>query len=179
MTNPEYVILVDLDDNPIGMEEKLRAHQLGVLHRAFSVCLLRQWQGEWQVLLQQRAMGKYHSAGLWSNACCSHPRLNETLQEAAERRLFEELGVMTTLQPIGKFVYEAALDQGLTEHELDHVLVGFLGIGDEVVPNPDEVMNYRWEPLMSLPEAIEQHPEYYTAWLKEVIQITIGFVAEE
>ena len=178
MINNEQVILVDTDDNPIGTEEKLLAHQQGLLHRAFSVCVLRQQHGILQILLQQRAEGKYHSGGLWTNTCCSHPRLDETIQQAAERRLREEMGLSVKLEPIGRFIYQATLDNGLIEHELDHVLVGY--VTDEIItPNPTEVMNYRWEPLQNLPPAIATQPARYTAWLDEVIKIVIAYVTPE
>jgi isopentenyl-diphosphate delta-isomerase type 1 len=178
LANNDYVILVDPEDSSIGIEDKLVAHQQGLLHRAFSVCLLRKQEGILHILLQQRAQGKYHSGGLWTNTCCSHPRLNETLQEAAERRLFEEMGLLVKLEPIGRFIYQAKLDNGLIEHELDHVLVGYL-INETINPNPAEVMDYHWVPLRSLPQAITAHPEQYTAWLEEVINIVIAYVAAE
>src|SRR5689334_9028970 len=117
------VILVDEQDNPLGFAEKLTAHQQGLCHRAFSVFVLRK-NPEWEILLQQRAQDKYHSPNLWTNTCCSHPLPGETIQSAAERRLKEECGISLPLTIIGRFHYIAELDNGLTENEVDYVLLG-------------------------------------------------------
>ena len=115
------VILVDENDNKLGLMEKLKAHEKGVLHRAFSVFLLNKSN---ELLLQKRAFSKYHSPGLWTNTCCSHPRDNETVIEAANRRLVEEMGISSSIKPLLSFIYKAEFDNGLIEHELDHVVIG-------------------------------------------------------
>ena len=134
------VILVDENDNELGLMEKLKAHRKGVLHRAFSVFLLNNSN---QLLLQKRALSKYHSPGLWTNTCCSHPRDNETIIEAANRRLAEEMGISSTMKPLLSFIYKAEFDNGLTEHELDHVVVG--NFNGQPSINEDEVCDWKWE----------------------------------
>ena len=153
-------MLVDRDDREIGTEEKLRAHETGALHRAFSVFVFDDQQ---RVLLQRRAAGKYHSAGLWSNTCCGHPRPGEDVGAAAARRLTEEMGIRVSLTPRGAFIYQASLTNGLTEHELDHVFVGRFN-GD---PSPDhgEADDWAWTPVAALEADCATRPERYTAWL--------------
>lgn len=154
------VILVDEQDNAVGTAEKLQAHYNGgQLHRAFSIFIFNK-QGE--MLLQQRAMDKYHSGGLWTNACCSHPQPGEDTREAAMRRLREELGFETPVTKIFDFLYRAEFDNGLTEHEFDHVFVG--RYDEEVRFNPEEVMNTRYMDLESLRESLRDQPGLYTAW---------------
>ena len=136
----EQVILVNTDDQPIGLMNKLEAHQKGVLHRAFSVFITNK-QGE--IMLQQRAHEKYHSPGLWTNTCCSHQRAGESTLEAAHRRLREEMGFDTELTPLFHFIYKAEFDNGLMEHELDHVVVG--RYDDPPVINPEEVADWSWK----------------------------------
>lgn len=166
----EHVILVDEEDRELGTEEKLRAHQLGLLHRAFSVFIFRQGQGEREVLLQQRHPRKYHCGGLWTNTCCSHPRPGETVIAAGERRLQEEMGLALPLTLAGRFLYRAELDQGLIEHELDYVLVGYTDAA-RIEVNPDEVIDYRWVTLRSLSEDwVERHAEF-TPWFEEGYKI--------
>ena len=157
----EYVILVNEDDREIGQLEKLEAHRLGLLHRAFSIVLFNE-KGE--LLLQQRAAHKYHSPLLWTNACCSHPRPDETVLDAAHRRLKEEMGMETQLVEAFSFIYKAKLDQGLTEHELDHVLFGYTN--QNPVINTDEVEAYKWISINDLLHDLENSPETYTAWFK-------------
>ncbi len=157
----EAVILVNENDEQIGMMPKLEAHEKGVLHRAFSVFLFNT-QGE--MLLQQRAFGKYHSEGLWSNTCCSHPKVGEDTQSAAHRRLMEEMGLETDLQFLYSFLYKAELDKGLTEHELDHV---FIGISDQKpVINTEEVADWKYRSIDELFRDLESHPEHYSVWFK-------------
>ncbi|MCA9733520.1 MAG: isopentenyl-diphosphate Delta-isomerase [Deferribacteres bacterium] len=157
----DFVILVDENDQQIGVEEKLSAHQSGKLHRAFSILLFNK-NGE--LLLQQRALEKYHSPGLWTNTCCSHPRPGETNDAAAQRRLFEELGIQCKMDEIFDFIYKTSFDDGLFEHELDHVFVGeYTG---DVAPNPEEVMAVRWQSLKNLYEEVNAHPERFTVWFK-------------
>jgi isopentenyl-diphosphate delta-isomerase len=153
-------VLVDRDDREIGTEEKQRAHEVGALHRAVSVFL---FDGHGRVLLQRRAKRKYHSAGKWSNTCCSHPRPGETPVDAAHRRLGEEMGIACELTPAFSFIYRAELDRGLIEHELDHVFVGtFTG-----APTPDarEVASWGWMPISALIADCAADPEKYSAWL--------------
>src|ERR1700733_15003891 len=133
----EEVILVDETDTPLGKMEKMEAHRKALLHRAFSVFI---FNSKGEMLLQRRAPGKYHSGGLWTNACCSHPRPGEETSQAAKRRLFEELGFTTPLEKIFDFTYKSEFDNGLTEHEYDHVYVGQYDQG--VYPNQEEVCEY-------------------------------------
>jgi isopentenyl-diphosphate Delta-isomerase len=157
----EYVILVNEKDEALGNMEKMQAHEKGALHRAISVFIFNTKK---QVLLQRRALQKYHSAGLWSNTCCSHPRPDEMTSAAAKRRLAEEMGMATSLVHKDEFIYKVELEKGLTEHEYDHVYVGFSET-DPII-NPDEVMDYKWIGLEELNKDLEQHPEQYTFWFK-------------
>lgn len=153
------VILVNEKDEPIGQMEKMEAHRKAVLHRAFSVFI---FNSKGEMLLQQRALQKYHSGGLWTNACCSHPAPNEDTDSAAERRLREEMGFNTPLTKIFDFVYQADFDNGLTEHEFDHVYIGeFEGT---VNPNPSEVHDFCYKSLDSIESNLTSHPDKYTAW---------------
>lgn len=156
----ELVVLVDEQDRETGTMEKLRAHERGLLHRAFSIFLLNN-KGE--ILLQQRAANKYHSPGLWSNTCCSHPRPGESVQDAARRRLREEMGLVCSLYPLYRFVYRSALANGLIEHEYDHVLVG--RCDDVPTLNPDEVQAWRYAHIEDLSKELSQSPEQYSVWL--------------
>jgi len=157
----ELVILVDEKDEPIGVMPKMEAHERGVLHRAFSVFVLNDNN---QIMLQQRAYHKYHSPLLWTNTCCSHQRVGETNIEAGSRRLFEEMGFTTELTDLFHFIYKAPFDNGLTEHELDHVLVG--RYNESPVINPDEVESWKWMGIEEVKEDIQIHPEIYTVWFK-------------
>jgi mannose-6-phosphate isomerase len=157
----EQVILVNKKDEPIGLCPKMEAHEKALLHRAFSVFIFND-QGE--LLLQQRAAHKYHSPQLWTNTVCSHQRQNETNLQAGKRRLQEEMGMTAKLKEVFHFIYKAEFDNGLTEHELDHVMIGFSD--KQPVINPDEVMNYRWEKLENIEADIKNHPEKYTEWFK-------------
>ena len=157
----EQVILVNEHDIPIGLMEKLEAHQKALLHRAFSVFILND-KGE--IMLQQRAASKYHSPNLWTNTCCSHPRQGETTIEAGKRRLREEMGFVTELTDILSFIYKAPFDNGLTEHELDHILIGYYNAPPTI--NPEEVADWRWELPEKIKEDIAKHPHRYTEWFK-------------
>ena len=158
------VILVDETDQEIGQMNKLESHLKGVLHRAVSILIFNS-KGEW--LLQQRALGKYHSPGLWTNTSCSHPTPGEDSKSAAERRLKEEMGMSVELQFSFHFMYKTAFDNGLIENELDHV---YLGYSDELpVLNEEEAMDYRYENLESLLESVESNPENYTEWFKIIL----------
>lgn len=160
LTAEERVVLVDRNDREVGTEEKLRAHELGTLHRAFSVFVTDDHQ---RVLLQRRASSKYHSGGLWTNTCCGHPRPGEDVRVAAERRLKEEMGITVSLAPRGTFVYRANLVNGLVEHELDHLFVGHFNGSPR--PDVDEADEWAWETWSRLEADCAAHPERYTAWL--------------
>lgn len=155
----EEVILVTEQDEPIGSMEKMEAHWKGVLHRAFSIFIVNDKN---EMLLQQRAKGKYHSGGLWTNACCSHPRPDEKTEAAAVRRLQEELGFTAPLTKIFNFHYNAAFDNGLTEHEYDHVFTGTYN--GKIIPNTTEVQDYCFKKMEEIAETIQTHPHKYTAW---------------
>jgi len=157
----EYVVLVDEQDQVLGQREKIEAHELGLLHRAFSVLLFND-RGE--LLLQQRAANKYHSPLLWTNTCCSHQRPNETTLMAAERRLKEEMGMSAPMQTAFKFQYKATLDQGLTEHELDHVLFGYTNQDPNI--NPEEVAAFRWISMAQLLEELQSKRDSFTIWFQ-------------
>jgi len=165
MSATEYVILVNEDDKQIGTAEKIAAHRQNQLHRAFSVFVFRDHNGQQETLLQQRASDKYHCPDLWTNSCCSHPRPNEDVVLAGERRLREELGVITPLRDVGKFTYNAHFSNGLSEHEVDHVLIGTVPADVEVIPDPQEVQAYRWVTIADLRKEIEKQPESFTPWL--------------
>ena len=172
--NHQQVILVDQADNPIGSSDKLEAHQKGQLHRAISVVLLDiHTETEPLVLLQQRQHDKYHCGGLWSNACCSHPRPGEDSTTCAERRLFEELQLHCPLSYCGHFIYRAELDNGLIEHELDHVFIGHYDANTSISPNADEVAATRWLTLPKLQSLLQQEPQRFTPWLQQVLQKAI------
>ncbi|WP_343606588.1 isopentenyl-diphosphate Delta-isomerase [Fluviicola sp.] len=159
----ETVVLVNEQDEVLGFMEKMEAHQKGILHRAFSVFIHRNGK----ILLQQRSLNKYHSGGLWTNTCCSHPRMDESLANAGSRRLQEEMGIHCAVKPHFHFIYRVQLDSGLIENELDYVLFG--SYDGEVSPNPDEVMDYKWMDWNELKADIDQHPERYTSWLQILI----------
>jgi isopentenyl-diphosphate delta-isomerase len=157
----EKVVLVNEQDEAIGVEDKARAHLRGVLHRAFSVFVIN---AAGELLLQKRALTKYHSQGLWSNTCCGHPRPGEAIGEAARRRLREEMGFDSSLTELFEFVYRADLEDGLIENEYDHVLVGrFEGIP---APDPAEVAEWKWAELTALSADLKVHPESYTYWFR-------------
>tara|TARA_B110000285_G_scaffold181200_1_gene204462 strand:+ start:393 stop:902 length:510 start_codon:yes stop_codon:yes gene_type:complete len=168
----ERVILVDENDTPLGTMEKMEAHEKGVLHRAFSVFI---FNSEGEMLLQQRAFSKYHSGGLWTNTCCSHPKEGESTMEAAHRRLKEEMGFDCEIKEVFDFIYKKKLDKGLTEHELDHVFTG--EYEGEVKFNPEEVSAYTYKPIQEVLSEVVQFPEKYTEWFKicldEVVKRTL------
>lgn len=161
MSKKEYVILVDENDNELGLMEKMEAHEKGVLHRAFSVFV---FNNKGQVMLQQRAFEKYHSGGLWTNTCCSHPRKGETVLEAAHRRMEEEMGFDCELEEQFHFIYNRKLDKGLTEHELDHVVFGKFDGSPNL--NPEEAADYKWVNMQALKTDISKNPNQYTEWFK-------------
>ena len=158
------LIAVDAHDRQTGRVEKMTAHRHGILHRAFSIFVFDQAD---RLLLQRRARGKYHSGGLWSNTCCSHPRAGQPLLDAAHRRLQEEMGFDCPLEPLFGFVYRATLDGGLVEHEYDHVIAGrFQG-----TPAPDarEVDDWKWERVPAIRSRLSQHPDAFTAWFERAL----------
>lgn len=161
----ELVILVNESDEPIGEMEKMLAHEQGVLHRAFSVFI---FNAKGEVLLQQRALSKYHSPGLWTNTCCSHPRPGETTEQAAHRRLKEEMGFDCTLQHKFSFIYKVQFDNGLYEHELDHVYTGVYE--EEPSINPDEVNTFKWIKWEQLLEDVNKNMADYTFWLRQILE---------
>lgn len=172
MLNPnleEKVVLVNDENVVLGTMEKLEAHQKGLLHRAFSILL---YNDTGEMLIQRRALGKYHTPGLWTNACCSHPREGEAVTAAASRRLREELGIVIppdALQVNGHFIYKATFDNGLTEHEYDTMVTGhFDGMVENI--NPEEVEAVRWIDMETLKLEINAHPEKFTPWFKEIIK---------
>ena len=160
----ERVILVDESDRPVGEGAKLDVHRDGLLHRAISVVVT---DGAGRVLLQRRAEGKYHSAGMWSNTCCGHPRPEETTHAAASRRLLEEMGILCALVSAGSFTYRGDLGNGLVEHEIDHVFVGRWSARPH--PDPLEVSEWRWADVTVLRGDIAAHPTRYTVWLASVL----------
>ena len=153
------VILVNEDDQVIGAIEKIEAHRKALLHRAFSVFIFNK-KGE--ILLHKRAESKYHSAGLWTNACCSHPQPGEDTLYSAIKRLKEEMGFTTILKKAFDFVYQSAFDNGLTEHEFDHVYIG--EYEGEIIPNPEEVSEYQFLTIEATAERLKVHPEDFTVW---------------
>ena len=157
----EKVILVDENDNQVGVMPKLEAHQKGLLHRAFSVFI---FNSKYELLLQKRASSKYHSGGLWTNTCCSHPREGEEILDAAKRRLIEEMGIDTSLRKVHDFIYKAELDNDLTEHEFDHVLYGIYS--EDPIINKDEADDFKWIDMDSLNEDIKTNGNNYTIWFK-------------
>lgn len=168
----DEIILVDKHDHQIGTCDKLKAHQEGLLHRAFSIFIFREHDHALKVLLQQRHEKKYHSAGLWSNTCCSHPRPGETILGAANRRIQEEFGFSLPLKVIGNFIYKASFDTGLMEHEYDHVLIGTYQ-NEIIKPNPHEIAAYHWANVSQLMQMLKEHPQYYTAWLEQALMLAL------
>jgi len=157
----EKVILVDKNDNQVGLMPKLEAHEKGVLHRAFSIFI---FNSKYELLLQKRASSKYHSGGLWTNTCCSHPREGEDILDAANRRLDEEMGIKTSLRKVYDFIYKAELDNQLTEHEFDHV---FYGVFDkDPILNKDEAEDFKWVDMETLNNDIIKNEVNYTVWFK-------------
>ena len=169
----EFVVLVDQNDQKLGLMEKQQAHVAGLLHRAFSVFI---FNSKGELMIQQRAASKYHSPTLWTNTCCSHPRDNETYEQAAHRRLEEEMGFDCELEYKFNFIYKAHLENDLIEHELDHVFIGTFD--DEPKLNPDEVMAYRWVELDDLKKDMEKNPQNYTAWFKIIFEHYVSYIEE-
>jgi isopentenyl-diphosphate delta-isomerase type 1 len=169
------VILVDEQNNPIGQTDKYEAHLKGLPHRAFSIFVFKKTPQGLSLLLQKRALSKYHSAGLWSNTCCSHPKPLENLKIAAENRLFFEMGLKISLTDVGLFHYQAKLNNGLVENEWDYLFTGFYN-NEVIQPNLAEVDCYRFEHLHVLQKNLHVHPQRYTAWLPLALKKVIPFV---
>lgn len=169
----QLIVLVNEQDEPVGTMEKMETHRRALLHRAFSVFL---FNSKGEMLLQRRALNKYHSGGLWTNACCSHPYPDEMPAAAAKRRLMEELGFVTELQPAFTFIYKAALDNELTEYEYDHVFVG--QYDGQIVLNEDEVGDYCYRSLDDLNAHVAKFPSQYTAWFKIALPLLDSYLKE-
>jgi len=168
------IILVNEQDEPVGTMEKMEAHRKALLHRAFSIFI---FNGKGEMLLQQRALRKYHSAGLWTNACCSHPKPGEDTLPAAENRLQYEMGFSIELKKIFEFTYRSVFENGLTEYEFDHV---FAGIYDgPIVPEKDEVNDYCFKSLDAIRESLQTHPSKYTSWFAIAFPLIEKWVAEQ
>jgi len=166
------IILVDENDVPIGKMGKMEVHQKAMLHRAFSVFIFND-KGE--MLLQKRADKKYHSAALWTNACCSHPAPGEDTLQAATKRLMEEMGFTTTLEKAFDFIYKAPFDNGLTEHEFDHVFIGTYN--NVIIPNREEVSDYCYKTVAEIKHSLQSHPQKYTEWFKIAFPKLEAFLA--
>ena len=161
----EHVVLVDTNDNKLGLMEKLEAHRKGLLHRAFSVFVLDEKK---RLLLQKRSLNKYHSPGLWTNTCCSHPRDNEDIIDAGKRRLNEEMGMSTNLDQLFSFIYKVNFDNGLTEYEFDHVLIG-ISKNDPVI-NKEEVCDWKWVDIKRVKIDLVDNSYMYTEWFKIIFE---------
>ena len=169
----EHVILVNERDEPIGLMPKMEAHEKAVLHRAFSVFVLNNKN---EIMLQQRAHHKYHSPLLWTNTCCSHQREGETNIQAGSRRLFEEMGFQTELKELFHFIYKAPFDNGLTEHELDHVMIGYYNEDPNI--NPEEVASWKWMPIEAVKADMHNHPDLYTIWFRIIFDQFYHFLED-
>lgn len=171
MNTEEFVILVDEKDNKIGLMPKMQAHEEARLHRAFSVFILNDKN---EIMLQQRAAHKYHSPLLWTNTCCSHQRDGESNLEAGKRRLQEEMGFTVELKELFSFIYKAPFDNGLTEHELDHVMVGYFS--NNPIINPEEVESWKWMSIEAIKQDMNSNPDNYTAWFKIIFDKFYHFI---
>ncbi len=169
----EQVILVNELDEQIGLMPKLQAHQKAILHRAFSVFILNKNN---EIMLQQRAHQKYHSPLLWTNTCCSHQRDGETNIKAGKRRLFEEMGFRVELKELFHFIYKAPFDNGLTEHELDHVMIGYFN--ESPIINPEEVEDWKWMKIEDVKQDMVLYPELYTVWFKIIFDKFYHFIED-
>ncbi len=170
----EKIVLVNEQDKIIGEAEKLTAHQEGLLHRAFSVFVYRlNSECKLELLLQKRQMSKYHSGGLWTNTCCSHPMPGEPLNEAALRRLQQEMGLsLPFLTLLGKFYYHIQFENGLSEHEWDYVFIGQWQ-GEMISVNPEEAQDFRWETLEQIVQDLKVYPERYTFWFEQALDFVV------
>ncbi len=170
----EKVILVNEKDEQIGLMPKMEAHEKGLLHRAFSVFV---FNNDNKLMIQQRALGKYHSPGLWTNTVCSHQREGESNVEAGKRRLQEEMGFSTDLKDTISFIYKAPFDNGLTEHEFDHILIG--NYDGEPNLNPEEAHDWKWVSLDVLKKDMVDNPEIYTEWFKIIFDKYYKYISNE
>lgn len=168
-SNLPQVILVNDQDEFIGTAEKLAAHEKGLLHRAFSVFV---FNSKHEILLQKRSAAKYHCGGLWTNTCCSHPTEGETTIAGAKKRLRYEMGMKAELEYAGVFTYKAEFTNGLTEHEIDHVYIA-VGHDKDPNPNPEEAEAYKWISIPELQKQLKEHPELFTPWLKEALEVAL------
>ncbi|MBT8317073.1 MAG: isopentenyl-diphosphate Delta-isomerase [Lutibacter sp.] len=168
----EQVILVNEKDEQIGLMPKMEAHEKAVLHRAFSVFVFNDKN---ELMLQQRAADKYHSPLLWTNSCCSHQRDGESNIEAGKRRLQEEMGFVCELEEVTSFIYKAPFDNGLTEHELDHIMIGYYN--DDPIINKDEVESFNWMLIEDVKKDIADRPEVYTEWFKIIFEKYYSFIS--
>lgn len=157
----EKVILVNKKDEPIGLMDKLEAHEKGILHRAVSVFIFNTNN---QLLIQRRSLNKYHTPGIWSNTACSHPKKNESTISCAKRRLFEEMGIIAKIRPVFNFLYKAELSNTITEHELDHVFIGFSN--KKPNSNPQEVCDWKYIDETSLKILLNDSSDSFSAWFK-------------
>lgn len=171
MIQEEFVILVNENDEPIGLMPKQEAHVKALLHRAFSVFILNDKN---EIMLQQRAAHKYHSPLLWANTCCSHQREGESNIEAGNRRMQEEMGFSVPLKELFSFIYKAPFSNGLTEHEFDHVMVGYSN--QDPVINPDEVADWKWMSIEDVQQDMKKQPEIYTEWFKIIFDQFYHFI---
>lgn len=158
------VILVDEHDNPIWLEEKLRAHELGLLHRAFSIFVFNK---DWKLLLQRRALDKYHSWWLWTNTVCSHPKPDEDIIDGCKTRMVEEIWFSVNISEIFSFVYRSDYENWLSEHEFDHVFVGYYD--HDPIPNPEEVCEFTWKTLEEIRDDIIINSHHYTTWFTKIM----------
>jgi isopentenyl-diphosphate delta-isomerase len=170
----EEVVLVDTQDNFLGTMPKMEAHQKGILHRAFSIFLLN---SDNELLLQKRSNSKYHSPGLWTNACCSHQRIDETSIQAGNRRLKEEMGITADLIEAFTFIYKTSFNNGLTEHEFDHVLIGYSNEIPKI--NIHEVSEWRWSNIEFVKNDILMNPTLYTVWFKIILDQFINYINKD
>lgn len=169
----EQVILVNEHDEPIGLMPKLEAHEKAALHRAFSVFILNSKN---EVMLQQRAAQKYHSPLLWTNTTCSHQRAGESNIDAGSRRLMEEMGFTTPLKELFSFIYKAPFENGLTEHELDHVMIGYYNEAPQI--NREEAENWKWMDIETVRQDMQEHPELYTVWFRIIFEKFYHFLEQ-
>jgi len=168
----QYVITLNSEGSSIGLMEKQEAHLKGVFHLAFSIFIFREIGSSYELLIQQRALSKYHSGGLWTNTCCSHAEENIPLEETAHKRLQEEMGFSCPLQKAGTFQYKAVVGEGLIENELDHVFVGFSNPAT-ISLHPEEASSYEWVPLPLLEKRLTNSPETFTAWFAPALKLAL------